>query len=153
MLFRSWLVHPWALADLPKDLPENIICIAVVWSDVVALRPWSGRRWQFVGERMVAMANQSWFGSTQVIENALAQAQAVHMIDHLRIPEIPSVPWQKRPPPRLFRELDQPMESFSKWWVKVNNGVRHLQQLVYPLAPRELSKPPAKSKKIGRAHV
>jgi hypothetical protein len=38
------------------------------------------------------------------------------------------------------------MESFSKWWVKVNNGVRHLQQLVYPLAPRELSKPPAKSK-------
>ena len=137
-----WLVHPWALADMPKDLPANIICIAVVWSDVVALRPWSERRWQFVGERMVAMADQTWFGSTQAIENALAQAKAVHMIDHLRIPEMPSVTWQKRPAPRLFRELDQPMESFSKWWVKVNNGVRHLQQLVYPLAPQ-----------IGRAHV
>jgi deoxyribodipyrimidine photo-lyase len=141
-----WLVHPWALADIPKDLPANIICIAVVWSDVVALRPWSERRWQFVGQRMLAMADQSWFGSTQVIENALAQAKSVHTIDHLRIPEMPFIPWQKRPAPRLFRELDQPMESFSKWWVKVNNGVRHLQQLVYPLAPRELSKPPAKSK-------
>jgi hypothetical protein len=67
------------------------------------------------------------------------------MVDHLRMPEMSSLPWQKRPAPRLFRELDQPMDSFSKWWVKVNNGVRHLQQLVYPLAARELPPPSSKS--------
>jgi len=141
-----WLVHPWCLADMPKDLPADVVCIAAVWCEGVALRPWSERRWEFVGERMVAMSTQAWFGSTADIENALAQAKTVHMVDHLRVPEMPSISWQKRPAPRLFRELDQPMDSFSKWWVKVNNGVRHLQQLVYPLAPRELAPPPNKSK-------
>jgi hypothetical protein len=92
------------------------------------------------------MSTQAWFGSTADIENALAQAKTVHMVDHLRVPEMPSISWQKRPAPRLFRELDQPMDSFSKWWVKVNNGVRHLQQLVYPLAPRELLPAPSKPK-------
>jgi hypothetical protein len=29
------------------------------------------------------------------------------------------------------------MDSFSKWWVQVNKNVRHLQQLVYPLAARK----------------
>jgi deoxyribodipyrimidine photo-lyase len=148
-----WLVHPWCLADMPKDLPADVVCIAAVWSEVVALRPWSERRWQFVGERMVAMSTQAWFGSTSNIESALAHAKTVHMVDHLRVPEMPSIPWQKRPAPRLFRELDQPMDSFSKWWVKVNNGVRHLQQLVYPLAPRELAPPPNKSKTKTPAEV
>jgi hypothetical protein len=92
------------------------------------------------------MSTQTWFGSTSNIESALAHAKTVHIVDHLRVPEMPSIPWQKRSAPRLFRELDQPMDSFSKWWVKVNNGVRHLQQLVYPLAPRELALPPNKSK-------
>jgi deoxyribodipyrimidine photo-lyase len=140
-----WLVHPWCLADMPKDLPADVVCIAAVWSEVVALRPWSERRWQFVGERMATMSTQTWFGSTANIERALAQAKTVHMVDHLRMPEMSSLPWQKRPAPRLFRELDQPMDSFSKWWVKVNNGVRHLQQLVYPLAARELPPPSSKS--------
>jgi hypothetical protein len=94
---------------------------------------------------MVAMSTQIWFGSSTDIESALAQAKTVHMVDHLRVPEMSAIAWQKRPAPRLFRELDQPMDSFSKWWVKVNNGVRHLQQLVYPLAPRELPPPSNKS--------
>jgi len=102
---------------------------------------------------MLAMSTQAWFGSTSDIESALSHARAVHMVDHLRVPEMPSIPWQKRPAPRLFRDLDQPMDSFSKWWVKVNNGVRHLQQLVYPLAPRELPPAPAKPKSKTPAEV
>ena len=148
-----WLVHPWCLADMPKDVPADVVCIAAVWSEVVALRPWSERRWQFVGERMAAMSMQTWFGSTNDIESALAQAKTVHMVDHLRVPEMPAIPWRKRPAPRLFRELDQPMDSFSKWWVKVNNGVRHLQQLVYPLAPRELAPATSKPKTKTAAEV
>jgi deoxyribodipyrimidine photo-lyase len=138
---------------MPKDLPADVVCIAAVWSEVVALRPWSERRWQFVGERMVAMSTHAWFGSTLDIESALAHANSVYMVDHLRVPEMPSIPWQKRSAPRLFRELDQPMDSFSKWWVKVNNGVRHLQQLVYPLAPRELTPAPSKPKTKTPAEV
>jgi predicted alpha/beta hydrolase len=87
---------------------------------------------------MAAMADQIWFGSTAAIESTLGQAKRVHMVQHLRVPEMPTLVWQKRPAPRLFRELEQPVDSFSKWWVKVNNRVRHLQQLVYPIAPREL---------------
>jgi deoxyribodipyrimidine photo-lyase len=148
-----WLVHPWCLADMPKDIPANILCIAVVWSDIVAVMPWSERRWQFIGERMIAMSAQSWFGSTAAIESALAQAKKVHMVDHLRVPDMPSVVWQKRLAPRLFRELEQPADSFSKWWVKVNNGVRHLQQLVYPIAPRELIATPTKQETKAPALV
>jgi len=139
-----WLVHPWVLADLPKDMPADVVCVAVVWSDVVAQRPWSERRWHFVGTRMAALTPHCWLGSTVALERALSHAKAVHMVEHLRVPDMPTVPWHKRPAPRLFKDLDQPMESFSKWWVKVNNGVRHLQQLVYPLAPRELPQLPTK---------
>ncbi len=76
---------------MPKDLPADVVCVAAVWSEVVALRPWSERRWQFVGERMATMSTQTWFGSTADIERALAQAKTVHMVDHLRVPEMPAI--------------------------------------------------------------
>ncbi len=131
-----WWVHPWALADVPTDLPSDVVVVAAICAEQTQAHPWDERRWQFVAERMAALTPNLWWGSQSALEAVLAQAQTVHTVAHLRLPHMPTVPWQQRPAPRLFRDLDKPCDSFSKWWVQVNKGVRHLQQLVYPIAPR-----------------
>jgi len=133
---QVWWVHPWALADVPADLPPDVVVVAALCAEHTQAHPWDERRWQFVGERMAALSAHRWWGSESTLEAVLAQAQAVHTVAHLRLPEMPSVTWHKRAAPRLFRDLDKPCDSFSKWWVQVNKGVRHLQQLVYPIPPR-----------------
>jgi hypothetical protein len=52
------------------------------------------------------------------------------------LPAWSSVKVQWRAAPRLFRDVEKLQNSFSKWWVQVNRNVRHLQQLVYPVARR-----------------
>jgi deoxyribodipyrimidine photo-lyase len=131
-----WWVHPWALGDLPVDLPSDVVVISAICAEQMQAHAWNDRRWKFVAERMAALTPNLWWGSESAIEAALAQAQVVHTVAHLRLPDMSTVPWQRRPAPRLFRDLDKPCDSFSKWWVQVNKGVRHLQQLVYPIAPR-----------------
>ena len=131
-----WLVHPWQLADPPEALPEDAVCIAALWHESHAAHPWSARRWQFVLERMQAITPHVWWGSAQEVSQALSHARAVQTVAHLRLPEWSGVPWLLQPMPRLFRALDKPCGSFSKWWVEVNRGVPHLQDLIYPRAPR-----------------
>ena len=133
---QVWLVHPWALADVPADVPSDAVVVAASWAEQTQAHPWDARRWQFVGDRMAALSSHRWWGSVPEMEAVLAQAQTVHTVAHLRLPEMPKVCWQQRAAPRLFRDLDKPCDSFSKWWVQVNKGVRHLQQLVYPIAPK-----------------
>ena len=70
------------------------------------------------------------------IANALAWASSVQTMDHLCLPSAEAWPFERRPASRLFRHIDKPMDSFSKWWIQVNRNVRHLQQLVYPLPQR-----------------
>ena len=131
-----WLVHPWQLSDPPEALPEDAVCVAVLWREALAAHPWSARRWQFVLERMHALTPHVWWGSEQEVAQALAKARAVQTVAHLRLPDWAGVTWLKQPMPRLFRALDKPCGSFSKWWVEVNRGVPHLQDLIYPRAPR-----------------
>jgi deoxyribodipyrimidine photo-lyase len=133
---QVWLVHPWALADVPADVPSDVVVVAALWSEQTQAHPWDARRWQFVGDRMAALTPHRWWGSVPAMEAVLAQAHTVHSVAHLRLPHMPTVSWRQRAAPRLFRDLDKPCDSFSKWWVQVNKGVRHLQQLVYPVAPR-----------------
>ena len=133
-----WLVHPWALADLPTDLPAGVVCVAVAFSEHTQSHPWNALRWHFVGERMAALTPHCWFGSAEDVCQALAGAQSVQTLSHLCLPELTAAQVQCRPPPRLFRHIEKPMDSFSKWWVQVNKNVRHLQQLVYPLPARKL---------------
>jgi deoxyribodipyrimidine photo-lyase len=121
---------------VPADLHQDVVVVAALCAEQTQAHPWNARRWQFVGERMAALTPHRWWCKVSTLEAALAQAQSVHTVAHLRLPEMPSVSWQRRAAPRLFRNLDKPCESFSKWWVQVNKGVRHLQQLVYPIAPR-----------------
>jgi deoxyribodipyrimidine photo-lyase len=131
-----WLMHPWVLADLPTDLPEDVVCVAVAFAEHTQAHPWNTLRWNFVGERMAALTPHRWFGSTEEVMHALAGAQGVQTVAHLCLPDLSQSHVQLRPAPRLVRYIDRPMESFSKWWVKVNKNVRHLQQLGYPLPAR-----------------
>jgi deoxyribodipyrimidine photo-lyase len=131
-----WLVHPWALADLPSDLPSDVVCVAVAFAEHTQAHPWSALRWHFVGERMAVLTPHCWFGSAEEVLAALADAQSVQTVAHLCLPDLVESSVQIRPAPRLFRHIDKPMDSFSKWWVQVNKNVRHLQQLVYPLPAR-----------------
>ena len=131
-----WLVHPWHLGDLPEDVPAHVLPVAVMWREHLETHPWSLKRWNFVTQRMHQLTDVCWFGTEFEIEQALSRATAVHGVAHLRLPEIKTAPMQLRPAPRLFRDVDKPQNSFSKWWVQVNRNVRHLQQLVYPIARR-----------------
>ena len=131
-----WLVHPWILADLPKDLPADVVCVAVVFAEHTQAHPWNALRWNFVGQRMAALTPHRWFGSAAQVLDALADAASVQTVAHLCLPDLSMSTVQLRPAPRLFRHIEKPMDSFSKWWVQVNKNVRHLQQLVYPLPPR-----------------
>lgn len=131
-----WLVHPWALADLPDDLPAEVCVVAVLCSDFLQAHPWNALRWQFVGQRMAHMTPHRWFASAQHVALALHQAKSVSLVDHLCLPSVEVWPFTRRPAPRLFRHIEKPMDSFSKWWIQVNRNVRHLQQLVYPLPPK-----------------
>jgi deoxyribodipyrimidine photo-lyase len=133
---QVWLVHPWVLADLPKDLPEDVVCVAVAFAEHTQAHPWNALRWNFVGERMAVLTPRRWFASADEVLQALTHAQSVQTVAHLCLPDLTASHVQLRPAPRLFRQLDKPMDSFSKWWVQVNKNVRHLQQLVYPLPAR-----------------
>jgi deoxyribodipyrimidine photo-lyase len=135
-----WLVHPWALADLPKDLPDDVVCVAVAFAEHAQAHPWNALRWQFVGERMAALTPHLWFASAPDVLTALTDAHSVQTVAHLCLPDFSETKVQLRPAPRLFRHIDKPMDSFSKWWIQVNRNVRHLQQLVYPL-PQRPAKP------------
>jgi deoxyribodipyrimidine photo-lyase len=131
-----WWVHPWALADLPSDLPSEVVVVAAMCAEQTQAHPWDERRWAFVAQRMAALTPHLWWGPLSALQAVFAHAQAVHVVDHLRLPDLSQVNLLKRPAPKLFRDVDKHCDSFSKWWVQVNKGVRHLQQLVYPIAPR-----------------
>lgn len=131
-----WLVHPWLLADLPTDLPADVVCVALVFEEFAREHPWNALRWNFVGQRMSSLTKHCWFGSHEEVLQALMQAQSVETEAHLCLPDLSSASVQLRAAPRLFRHIDKPMDSFSKWWIQANNNVRHLQQLVYPLPSR-----------------
>ena len=132
-----WLGHPWMLANLPEDLPEDVVCVAVVFAEHLQAHPWNALRWNFVGARMRDLTLYRWFGSTTEILAALTHAQSVTTVGHLCLPDLTESSIYIRPAPRLFRHVEKPMDSFSKWWVQVNKNVRHLQQLVYPLPLRK----------------
>jgi deoxyribodipyrimidine photo-lyase len=134
-----WLVHPWVLANVPTDAPADAVVVAAMCPEMFAQHPWDERRWLFVGERMAALTPHLWWGAEQDLAHVLSTAKSVHTVAHARFDDLAAhteVPWQLRPAPKLFRQLEQPYNSFSKWWVQVNKGVRHLQQLIYPLPAR-----------------
>ena len=131
-----WWVHPWHLAELPAQLPPEMVVVAALWAEPLAAHPWDERRWAFVTQRMRALTPHVWFGSEAELVGAFAQAREVHTVSHLRVPDWTEVRWWKQPLPRLFRRLDAPVATFPQWWLQVNRQVRYLHQLVSLGKPR-----------------
>ena len=124
-----WLVHPWALGDLPADLAPNTLCVAAFTSQIHAEHAWGAARWNFVAARMAALASVHWFGSAAELATALSAARSVqtlasaHLGDHLS-PQVAC-----RPVTRLFPTAATRCDSFSRWWSRATRQVRTLSDL------------------------
>ena len=72
-----WLVHPWALGEMPGGLPFGCVCVGWWPAEHHAARPWSAARWAFVGVRLSELAELQWLGSRRQVRQALASARSV----------------------------------------------------------------------------
>lgn len=118
-----WLVHPWALGDLPDDLPPG--CLRVGWwpSEHHARWPWSAARWAFVGTRMSAVTDLRWHGNRDGLAEALAAARSAQTVADPHLDAwLPSAV-RRRPPLRLFPDVNRPCASFSTWWSRATRGL------------------------------
>ncbi len=129
-----WLVHPWSLSELPAHLAPDALVLGVAVADFHHAWPWNARRWQFVGQRMGALAPMPWFGDAASIGAALQHARSVRSVDEPHL-----APWLPQwadcaAAPSLFPEVDRRCDSFSQWW---NRATRGLQSAGDLLAARE----------------
>lgn len=124
-----WLVHPWALNDPPPDLPPHTLVLAVVPRDVLARRPWSERRWAFVGARMRALASWRWCLDAPGLAQMLRAARTVQTVDDAHIAHWWPSQVTRRPEPRLFASANVACDSFSRWWARVTRGHRSMNDL------------------------
>jgi len=114
-----WLVHPWALNELPDDLPAETLVIAIAAKEWHVEWPWSARRWQFVTTRQRELAALRWFGDIQALRTALAYAGTIRAIDD---PHYGKTLRQLRDDvqlaraPKLFAPVNDLCDSFTQWW-------------------------------------
>jgi deoxyribodipyrimidine photo-lyase len=109
-----WLVHPWALGELPPAPAPDRVVVALLPQG--AGGPWSERRWQFVGRRLAALTPLRWAAPATDLAAALAAATRVRGVwdPHLP-PELRgAAEWQ--PAPALFAPVPRCCNSFSQWW-------------------------------------
>ena len=124
-----WLVHPWALGEPPRDLPDGCLRLGLLLSDFHDVWPWSPARWSFVGARMAALAPLCWVGSQQDVSQALVGARSVHTLDDPHVAHRLPPAVTRRAPPRLFAGIERPCASFSQWWTRVTRDVASLHEL------------------------
>lgn len=113
-------MHAWSLGPRPPAVPPDAICIAVLEADFHQHNPWSALRWDFVGQRLGAMAGTRWFGNMAAICDALADARCVHWVEDLHQGalqnRLQALPHRAHPKPTLFEPVDRLCSSFSGWW-------------------------------------
>jgi deoxyribodipyrimidine photo-lyase len=110
-----WLVHAWALADPPLDLPADTCVVAVLDANFHRRWPWSANRWRFVGERMAALTPHRWIADAPTLLQALRAARRVcgHGNLHLgMLGDALGLP----PMPRAFDDPPNRCLSFSAFW-------------------------------------
>lgn len=115
-----WLVHPWALGELPSDLPPQALVLGIALVEFHQAHPWTARRWNFVTERMAQLAPLRWHAEAQAVGTALRGARSVHLVPdaHLRAGGQPWLPAnvEQHAAARLFKPVPELCSSFSKWW-------------------------------------
>lgn len=125
-----WLVHSWSLGPLPVTLRADTVVIGVFVADFHRGRPWSAKRWHFVGSRMAEIATERWYGDAAAIGDALRSVRSVRCVDEPHLS-----PWLAKwaecgPAPSLFARVDRRCDSFSQWWTRVSRGVNSAAHLL-----------------------
>ena len=118
-----WLVHPWNLGDLPKDLPAHTVVVGILLADFHRAWPWSERRWRFVTARMSELANLRWYADATTIGHALKSAYSVKSVDD---PHLSAwlLNWADcEAAPTLFPAVDKRCDSFSQWWRRASGSI------------------------------
>ncbi|MES2423846.1 MAG: FAD-binding domain-containing protein [Pseudomonadota bacterium] len=124
-----WLLHPWALNDLPADLPADVLAVGWWPSEFHVARPWSAARWAFVGQRMGALAACVWCSDRQTLERALAGARSVATVADPHISALLPPCVDQRPAMALFPAVTQECASFSAWWRQATRRAKVLSDL------------------------
>ncbi len=124
-----WLVHPWALHTPPPDPPPQTLCLGVFIADFHTSWPWSAARWDFVGQRMAALAPLCWHADARTMARALRGARSVHTVADPHIePQLRTLATIRRPA-QLFADVDRPCASFTQWWTRTTRDVQRLHDL------------------------
>jgi len=124
-----WLVHPWALGEVPGDLPEDCVCVGWWPAEYHQAWPWRDLRWHFAGSRMASLSAHSWHGTGAELAAAVSQARSVQTWANPHISALlPPAVLQRAEPP-LFPAVDQPCQSFSQWWRRGMRGVQDMTDL------------------------
>ena len=110
-----WLAHPWALGDPPA----GATVVAAVVTDAHAERPWSARRWAWVGARLAALAPAPWVGTAAELAAALAPAARVRTVANPHIDRWLPPGVLALPEPQHFPPVAPVCASFSRWWARV----------------------------------
>jgi deoxyribodipyrimidine photo-lyase len=129
-----WLVHPWALGELPADLPADTLVIGLWVADFHRAWPWSLQRWRFVGQRMAALAALYWQGDAAAMGAALQGARSVRSIGDMHL-----APWLTqwadcRNAPALFAPTERAFEAFTPWWKHSTRGMATAADLLAAVA-------------------
>jgi deoxyribodipyrimidine photo-lyase len=117
-----WLVHPWSLGELPKDLSASTVIVGVYVAEFHSAWPWSEKRWQFVNSRMSELTTVCWFGSTSSIVAALKSARQVKGLSEAHVSGYLPAHLMGEITPCLFPQIDRRCDSFAKWWKIVSAG-------------------------------
>jgi deoxyribodipyrimidine photo-lyase len=137
-----WIAHPWCLAEPPTGFDGLVV--AIVPADDLSARPWSVRRWQFVGERLRVLSEHRWCALADVLVEGLAAAASVHGVDDPHLPDalrrgLPN--GRLAPPLSLFAEPARRCASFSQFWARVSRGLADTGDLMADAARREGDQP------------
>jgi deoxyribodipyrimidine photo-lyase len=124
-----WLVHPWALGELPADLPADTVRVGLWLAEHHDAWPWSAARWAFVGGRMADLTPLHWHANCETLTQALAGARSVQTVSDPHISALLPPQVLQRAPQTLFSEVNLHCRSFSTWWNRTTRGMKTLNDL------------------------
>lgn len=121
-----WLLHPWALGELPLAVREaqqrgDTVVVAVVDAAFFTRWAWSGRRWHWVAARLAALTPHRWWGPGDAWRAALGRARTVQGVHNLHLGPAFG-PLALSPRPRQWADPPRRCRSFSAFWSAVSGG-------------------------------